>query len=203
MGSFAFFLSHVSAHKVAVAELKKELKAWGVSAFIAHEDITPSSEWQNEIELALRSMQRTCCATDTRLPSEQVDRSRGRLRFGQVLCGASEVGFGSVWLYRQGAGIERFAEQPSRIAHLLFDILLSHPATHRHIRSGLAYAFGESGSYSRAISLSKIIATVTDFSDDEKAVIQRAFRSNDQVYAPPSGGARLRGHRGAETDCRD
>src|SRR5207245_411296 len=55
-GFFRLFLSHVSAHKVAAAKLKSELQFRGISAFVAHEDIIPSSEWQNEIELALRSM---------------------------------------------------------------------------------------------------------------------------------------------------
>jgi len=55
-GFVRLFLSHLSIHKVAVAELKSELEAFGISAFIAHEDIRPSLDWQNEIELALHSM---------------------------------------------------------------------------------------------------------------------------------------------------
>src|SRR5207245_901609 len=55
-GKFRLFLTHVSRHKASVSRLKDELKLRGVSGFVAHEDIEPSREWQDEIELALRSM---------------------------------------------------------------------------------------------------------------------------------------------------
>jgi len=42
-GFFRLFLSHVSAHKVAVTEIKSELQERGISAFVAHEDIAPES----------------------------------------------------------------------------------------------------------------------------------------------------------------
>lgn len=54
--SFKLFLSHISAHKVEAAKLKDRLHLFGVSCFVAHEDIEPLKEWQNEIELALASM---------------------------------------------------------------------------------------------------------------------------------------------------
>lgn len=182
-GFLRLFLSHVSAHKIAVAELKKELKVWGVSAFIAHEDITPSLEWQDEIELALRSMHALAALlTPDFHQSNWTDQEVGFALGRGSLVVPVRLGLDPYGFIGKVQGLSGSLEQPARIARLLFDILLSHPATHRHMRSGLAYAFGESGSYSRAISLSKIIATVTDFSDDEKAVIQRACKSNDQVY---------------------
>jgi hypothetical protein len=39
-------------------------------------------------------------------------------------------------------------------------------------------------SYTSAISLSKVIATVKDFAEDEKALIQGACKENDQVFNP-------------------
>jgi hypothetical protein len=54
--SFRIFLSHISKFKVETAELKKRLELFGVSCFVAHMDIKPSKEWQDEIELALASM---------------------------------------------------------------------------------------------------------------------------------------------------
>jgi len=55
-GRFRLFLSHLSADKVAVSKLKTELEIYGVSSFVAHEDIQPSLPWQDEIILGLRSM---------------------------------------------------------------------------------------------------------------------------------------------------
>ena len=48
--------SHISKFKAETAELKKRLELFGVSCFVAHMDIKPSKEWQDEIELALASM---------------------------------------------------------------------------------------------------------------------------------------------------
>ena len=53
---FRVFLSHKSEVKKETAELKKRLKLFGVSCFVAHEDIEPTQAWQDEIENALSSM---------------------------------------------------------------------------------------------------------------------------------------------------
>lgn len=53
---FRVFLSHKTEVKKQTAELKKRLQQFGVSSFVAHEDIHPTQEWQNEIENALDSM---------------------------------------------------------------------------------------------------------------------------------------------------
>lgn len=53
---FRLFLSHKSEVKKEAAELKEKLGLFGVSAFVAHEDIEPSRTWLAEIENALHSM---------------------------------------------------------------------------------------------------------------------------------------------------
>ncbi|TDY02858.1 TIR domain-containing protein [Thiohalophilus thiocyanatoxydans] len=55
-GRYRVFLSHKSEVKADVAGVKEKLKLFGVSAFVAHQDIHPTKEWQNEIENALFSM---------------------------------------------------------------------------------------------------------------------------------------------------
>ena len=55
-GYFRLFLSHISKYKAEAAKLKDDLRLFGVSCFVAHKDIEPLKEWQDEIELALASM---------------------------------------------------------------------------------------------------------------------------------------------------
>ncbi len=50
------FLSHKTDFKKEAAELKDKLMLYGISCFVAHEDIHPTKDWQNEIENALFSM---------------------------------------------------------------------------------------------------------------------------------------------------
>ena len=52
-GHFRLFLSHVSTHKGAVSQLRDHLGRLLISGFVAHNDIEPTREWQNEIERAL------------------------------------------------------------------------------------------------------------------------------------------------------
>ncbi|MDX8348902.1 toll/interleukin-1 receptor domain-containing protein [Cognatiyoonia sp. IB215446] len=53
---FRLFISHVAAEKLKATRLKDCLAKYGISGFVAHEDIHPTLEWQNEIERALHTM---------------------------------------------------------------------------------------------------------------------------------------------------
>jgi TIR domain len=55
-GGYRVFLSHKAAVKVETSALKDKLEVCGISAFVAHADIEPTKEWQQEIENALASM---------------------------------------------------------------------------------------------------------------------------------------------------
>jgi len=54
--NYRLFLSHKAEVKGKAVDLKEKLKPYGISCFVAHEDIHPTKEWQNEIEKALFSM---------------------------------------------------------------------------------------------------------------------------------------------------
>ncbi len=53
---FRLFLSHKSEVKKETSDLKNRLHLFGISCFVAHEDIHPTKAWQDEIECALASM---------------------------------------------------------------------------------------------------------------------------------------------------
>mgnify|MGYP001275840699 CR=1 FL=1 len=53
---YRVFLSHKVEVKKETAELKSRLSVYGVTCFVAHEDIHPTRTWQDEIENALNSM---------------------------------------------------------------------------------------------------------------------------------------------------
>lgn len=55
-GHFRLFISHPSQIKASVHRVKTELIKYQVAAFVAHDDIEPTREWQAEIESALRTM---------------------------------------------------------------------------------------------------------------------------------------------------
>jgi hypothetical protein len=55
-GLFRLFISHCSSVKADATALQQALDWFGISGFVAHVDIEPSREWQEEIELALETM---------------------------------------------------------------------------------------------------------------------------------------------------
>ena len=55
-GYLRLFLSHLSSNKKQVSHLKAALADWGISTFIAHEDIQASREWRDEVEAGLETM---------------------------------------------------------------------------------------------------------------------------------------------------
>ena len=53
---YRVFLSHKAEVKKRAGELKESMHLFGASCFVAHQDIHPTNEWQEEIESALASM---------------------------------------------------------------------------------------------------------------------------------------------------
>lgn len=192
-GLFRLFLSHVSAHKIPVAKLKTELELRGISAFVAHEDIAPSLVWQNEIELALRSMQALAALLTPDFHSslwtdQEIGFALGKGILVVPIClGQNPYGFvGKV------QGLSGSLAQPVRAANLLSATLLSHSNTHRQMRKCLAPALAAASSFANAITLSKLIATVKDFTKDEKSLMHQACKENDQVFNATGVVSRIR-----------
>lgn len=75
---YRIFLSHKSSVKEETAKLKERLKKYGISCFVAHEDIHPSEEWQIQIEIALHTMDAfVALLTDDFSESEWTDQEIG------------------------------------------------------------------------------------------------------------------------------
>lgn len=49
------FVSHLARFRRFAGEIQQEMVLYGMSSFVAHNDIEPTTEWQDEIELALAS----------------------------------------------------------------------------------------------------------------------------------------------------
>jgi TIR domain len=54
--SYRVFLSHKAEVKRETSQVKDRLALFGFSCFVAHEDIHPTTQWQDEIENALATM---------------------------------------------------------------------------------------------------------------------------------------------------
>jgi hypothetical protein len=52
-GMLRLFVGHLATHRTFAAELQTALLDFGISGFVAHNDIEPTQEWQTQIETAL------------------------------------------------------------------------------------------------------------------------------------------------------
>ncbi|HEX3626620.1 MAG TPA: toll/interleukin-1 receptor domain-containing protein [Verrucomicrobiae bacterium] len=179
---FRLFISHVSAHKVAVSKLKAELAVFGIYGFVAHEAIQPTLEWQAEIELALRSMHALLALiTPDFHASNWTDQEIG-WAFGRgvlmlpVRLGSDPYGFAG-----KVQGISGNLEIPSNLAKRVVETLLANPRTHLEMRPALAAAFHKAESYVAAIALRNFIIKITDFTDAEKNLLRSACKENPNV----------------------
>lgn len=60
-GKLRFFISHRDAHKKKASEFSGQLAPYGISGFVAHDNIESNSVWKDEIMKALQSMDACIC----------------------------------------------------------------------------------------------------------------------------------------------
>ncbi|MCX7015139.1 MAG: toll/interleukin-1 receptor domain-containing protein [Candidatus Sumerlaeota bacterium] len=181
-GRFRLFLSHVSEHKIAVSRLKGELEHRGVAAFVAHEDIAPSLEWQREIELALRSMQAlVALITPDFHGSLWTDQELGWALGRGILLIPVRLGVDPYGLANKYQGVNGILEQPAQLAKSLVSALLYNEQTHGAMRRSLVSAFVHATSPEMAQTLCSHIVKVADFTEEERATLVQACNENGQV----------------------
>jgi hypothetical protein len=56
-GFIRLFISHRDEYKTQASELAVALEAYGISSFVAHDNIAPMEEWQHVIRKAMQSME--------------------------------------------------------------------------------------------------------------------------------------------------
>lgn len=181
-GYFRLFLSHVSKHKVQVSKLKSALLERGISAFVAHEDIEPSREWQNEISLALRSMDALAALITPEFHgSNWTDQEIGWALGRGVPVIAVRLGTDPYGFVGKLQAVPGTLDAPASLADSILQALLRSNQSHGQMRRALVQAFENSDSFATAKTLKDIVVAITDFTDDEKGQLRAACASNYQV----------------------
>lgn len=181
-GRFRLFLSHLAVDRVAVSKIKEALAHRGVDAFVAHEDIEPSLQWQSEIELALRSMHALAALVtpafhQSKWTDQEVGWALGRgIPVVPVRLGADPYG-----LFGKFQGVPGSFERPADLAVSLVAALLVNPSSTVEMRRSLVRAFQEADSFVEAIALKELLIKAKGFDDSEKAALHGACVENNQV----------------------
>ena len=179
---FRLFLSHVSQHKKPVAELKDTLARFGVRAFVAHEDIQPTQDWQSEIETALDTMHGLAAiltpeSKDSDWTDQEVGYGLGRgIKTIAVQAGRLPYGL----LARQQALVADL-DKVDLMARRIVSILVKDPSTQPRVRDALVEALVCSSCWANTklvVAELESIGTVTAQNADR---IRLALSENSQV----------------------
>lgn len=151
-GHFRLFLSHVSAVRESASHLQDALKAYAISSFVAHKDIEPTAEWQDEIEKALLSMHGLGAIMSPEFrQSAWCDQEIG-VAFGRgilivpVMRGSEPHGF--IGKFQE---INAQGKTVAEVAESMFRVLASHPKTKFNLANALIHQVLYAGDEPKAL----------------------------------------------------
>jgi hypothetical protein len=180
--TFWLFLSHVSVHKVAVSNLKGRLRAFGVSAFVAHEDIKPTLEWQGEIDLALRSMHAMAALLTPEFhESKWTDQEVGVAVARGVMIVPVKLGIDPYGFIARQQALAGDLAKPGDLAAALVAILARQSATKQRMKEALVFALETATSYATAKAVTAAIEDTQAFTPDQLQRIEGSIEANSQV----------------------
>jgi hypothetical protein len=180
--SFRLFLSHCSSQKEAVSLLSSALRVYGISGFVAHEDITPNKIWQAEIERALRTMEGLCAIISPDFCSSRwCDQEVGfALGSGKptlaVRCGADPHGFlGKV------QGLPCPEGKLPLAAPKICEALLKAPETSVSMTNALVEALVAAASFANAKAVAAAMEHIPRLEKRHAVAIRESLATNSQV----------------------
>lgn len=195
-GMVRLFISHLSAEKTFASEIRDEATVFGISGFVAHEDIAPSAEWLRTIEEALQ----TCDAfalvlTKGFQSSVWTDQETGFALSRRVVIAPVRVDLLPYGFVSRYQAVDGRARDSKKIAEALLDLLLTDPRTSEETARALISAFEKSRLWSEAIATSKAIESRPEIlTTDFKRRLRAAVTDNPQIasaYYVPERIARI------------
>lgn len=181
-GAFRVFISHLSAHRAFTGELKTALLEYGISCFVAHDDIEPTLEWQTQIETALA----TCDALVALLHSDfhksnwtdqEIGFAMGRalpiysIRFGQDP-------YGFIGRFQAFSGNNK---NPAQLARELFDVYRKNKQTQSAMANVLIKLFETSSTFANAKKHVGYLEELEIWDSSFSTRIQTAVENNGQI----------------------
>lgn len=181
-GKLKVFLSHLTAEREQAANIQKAMSRYGISAFVAHNDIQPTVEWQIEIETALSTCDLLVALihpkfVESHWCDQEIGYALGRgIPVFTVRCGADPYGFVSRFQGFNGNG-----KTPIEIAAELFEASIKHKKLQEKMASLLIDLFVNSGSFAAAKSRASYLDQLTVWDDSYSSRLRKAVKTNDQI----------------------
>ncbi|MGQ3685485.1 MAG: toll/interleukin-1 receptor domain-containing protein [Candidatus Loosdrechtia sp.] len=181
-GHLRIFLSHLAEHRAFAGSLKEELDSYGISCFVAHDDIEPTTEWEDQILLALSTCEVLVALLHSGFKSsnwtdQEVGFCMGRgipsfsIRFDQDP-------YGFIGRFQAFNGVRK---DPDVLAQEIFDKLRTHKQTKRRMAEIIVSRFENSYSFQNAKSNMSLLEDLEVWNPGFSQRIRDAVNSNSQV----------------------
>lgn len=195
-GKFRLFISHTHEHRAFASGLRRALDERGIGAFVAHERIEPTKQWEDELESALT----TCDALVAVLTPDFVESkwcdqevgycmARGVLIVPLGLDDTDPHGF----IGKYQCMTAREDEDAYDVAGRLFDLLIKHEKTAGEMVPVVAWQivkqYAESASFESAREhFDQLKAIPKAYWTPELAeIVERAAEENSQIAYAKTG----------------
>jgi len=176
------FVSHLARERVKAAELQEALLDYGISCFVAHNDIEPTQEWQTQIETALATCDTLVALLhegfhESKWTDQEIGFAMGRgLPVYSIRYGADPYGFiGRFQAFNAGR------KSAAQIARELFDSYRRDKQTQPKMASVLLSLFEQSSSFAEAKNRIEYLEGLESWEPTFAARLRNAAASNSQI----------------------
>jgi hypothetical protein len=179
------FISYSHTDKVLAAWVKSQLVSFGIDVFLAHEDIEPSREWQEEILRQLRICELFVPILTPGFDSSSwTDQETGFALCREILIiplSAGEIPHGFVNKYQ--AFPLKNLKDPIGFRTRIVEILARNPTTRKELLNLLIEIFGNSNSFDEAgLNMDWLIKCKKYLTGKERNRIVELAASNEQIH---------------------
>lgn len=181
-GYFRLFLSHLASNKEKATRLQLELLKFHISAFVAHKDIQPVKEWEEEIIVALSTCDALLALLDTGFhKSEWTDQEIG-FAMGKdnlvITVSLGETPYGFMGRFQ---AIDGKSKSEAELAEEICNILTEHKQTAKRMAYALLGKFETSDTFQDAKNNMRLLEKVTYWDQTLTHRIKSAKDNNDQI----------------------
>lgn len=172
-GHFKVFISHLAKEKLRVTKIKEFLEPYGISGFVAHEDIEPTKEWEDEIIKALFSMNALVAILQPGFrESAWTDQEMGIAMGRSILVIPLRAGLDPYGFIGKFQGIQIKGKALVDVADEIFKVLINNPKTKNEYINLLVDLFLLSTSDIEGIRRVKLISEIPNL---DSTMIQKLF----------------------------
>jgi hypothetical protein len=175
-------LSHLAARREFAGELQEALFKYGISAFVAHNDIEPTLEWQVQIETALATCEVLVALLHEKFhASNWTDQEIGFAMGRGVPTFAVQFGETAYGFIGRFQAFEGNGKEASALARELFNSFRKNRQTQRRMSEVVIRLFEESNTYAEAKDRVGYLETSEAWEASFPQRLRSAVRVNGQI----------------------